>query len=91
MLGHALAESLGKDTVILLAGHGIALTAPSVYDLVSYARGMRINAQIQEQAILLRGRINFVEAPAPGTARNAGTGVSSPDGSGGGRRIAERA
>ena len=90
MLGRALAEDLGKDTVILLAGHGIALTAPSVYDLVSDAHDLRVNAQIQMQAIALRGRINYLQPPAP-QAGNAGPGVLAPNGSGGGRFGGERA
>jgi HCOMODA/2-hydroxy-3-carboxy-muconic semialdehyde decarboxylase len=92
MLGRALAETLGNDTVVLLAGHGIAHTAPSLYDLVSDVHDLRINAQIQQQAILLSGRINFLPPPAPQPAGgNAGPGLLAPDGSGGGRRGGERA
>jgi HCOMODA/2-hydroxy-3-carboxy-muconic semialdehyde decarboxylase len=92
MLGRSLAEMLGSDTVILLAGHGIAHTAPSLYDLVSDVHDLRINAQIQQQAILLGGRINFLPPPAPQPAGgNAGPGLLAPDGSGGGRRGGERA
>ena len=87
-LGAAMSKDMGNDTVMLLAGHGIALTAPSVYDLVNYANNLRRNAQIHQQAILLGGRVNFLQAPTP---QPGSDGVSSPDGSGGGRRAAERA
>jgi len=89
-LGHALAETLGNDTVVLLAGHGIALASPSIYDLVSDVHDLRINAEIQMQAILLGGRINYLKLPAPQSG-NAGPGLLAPDGSGGGRRGGERA
>jgi ribulose-5-phosphate 4-epimerase/fuculose-1-phosphate aldolase len=90
-LGQAMAKDMGNDTVMLLAGHGIALTAPSVYDLVSYANDLRINAQVQQQAILLGGRINFLQSVSRGGGGSTDRSVSAPDGSGGGRLAAERA
>jgi HCOMODA/2-hydroxy-3-carboxy-muconic semialdehyde decarboxylase len=87
-LGEAMSKDMGNDTVMLLAGHGIALGAPSIYDLVAYADSLRRNAQIQQQAILTHGRVNFLPAPQPQAFSGQ---ASSPDGSGGGRRAAERA
>lgn len=89
-LGKALAETLGDKPVVLLAGHGIAHTAPSLFDLVSDVHDLRINAQIQQQAILLGGRINYLQPPPPNPNANAGPGLLAPDGSGGGRRGGER-
>lgn len=89
-LGKALAEALADKPVILLAGHGIAHTAPSLFDLVSDVHDLRINAEIQQQAILLGGRINYLQPPPPNPNANAGPGLLAPDGSGGGRRGGER-
>ena len=41
----------------VFSGHGIALTAASVQDLVNRAYNLRQNARIQQQAIALRGTI----------------------------------
>ena len=79
-LGRALAEALGDGAGALLTGHGIALTDSSLYGLIKRVYDFRINAMIQQQAILLGGDITYLRgqdsgAPPPPVV---------PDGSGGG-------
>jgi hypothetical protein len=62
-----------------------------VYDLVSRAHDLRVNAQIQMQAIALGGRINYLPPPPPRPANAPPPTALKPDGSGGGRLGGERA
>ena len=64
-LGHALAEVLGKKPAALLLGHGAVLVDTSLYALVGRARGLRMNARIEEQAIALGGTVSYLDTPPP--------------------------
>jgi len=79
-LGRSLAQTIGKKAGALLTGHGIALTDSSLYGLVNRVYDFRLNAIIQQQAILLGGNITYLdgqdsETPPPAVV---------PNGSGGG-------
>jgi len=75
-LGQSVADALGKAPGVLLKGHGIALTAPSLQDLVVRAYNLRMNARIQQQAIALRGQITYLEGQAASTEAEATTAGS---------------
>ena len=55
-LGEALARELGRKPAVLLTGHGIAFADSSLYGLVKRVYDFRMNAIIQQKAILLRRR-----------------------------------
>ena len=50
-LGKAMAEKLGRNTAVLLWGHGIALTAASLPEAISRVDELRDAAQLQQAAI----------------------------------------
>jgi HCOMODA/2-hydroxy-3-carboxy-muconic semialdehyde decarboxylase len=79
-LGKTLADALGKAPGVLLKGHGIALTGPSLQELVARAVNLRTNARVQQQAIALRGTVTFLEgqfpAPVATTAIDPGAGYN---------------
>jgi HCOMODA/2-hydroxy-3-carboxy-muconic semialdehyde decarboxylase len=52
-LGKAMAEKLGKSEEVLLWGHGIALTAPTLADAISRADDLRDTARLQQAAIAM--------------------------------------
>ncbi len=54
-LGHALAEMLGKDSLILQRGHGADVVAPSLHLVVAYAYYMVVDANAERQALALGG------------------------------------
>jgi len=66
-LGRALAEVLGNRGASLLFGHGIAVVAASLPELVNRAYDMRMNAVIQQMALSLGGRVNYLEEPTSST------------------------
>jgi len=82
-LGQSLAQTIGKKAGALLTGHGIALTDSSLYGLVNRVYDFRVNAMIQQQAILLGGSINYLEGadtetpPAPVVPTGTGGGLGS--------------
>jgi ribulose-5-phosphate 4-epimerase/fuculose-1-phosphate aldolase len=76
-LGQSVADALGTAPGVLLKGHGIALTGPSVQDLVVRAYNLRMNARIQQQAIALRGQVTYLDgqpASPNAEAMTAGSG-----------------
>src|SRR4029450_2840704 len=75
-LGQSVADALGKAPGVLLKGHGIALTGPSVQDLVVRAYNLRMNARIQQQAIGLRGEISYLQGQPASTEAEATTAGS---------------
>jgi HCOMODA/2-hydroxy-3-carboxy-muconic semialdehyde decarboxylase len=79
-LGRWLAEVLGRKPGALLTGHGIAFTDSSLYGLVKRVYDLRLNAIVQQQAILLGGDITYLE----GQDDSAPPPPVRPDGSGGG-------
>ncbi len=67
MLGKALAEKLGNNTVVLLRGHGNAVVGPSVRVAVYRAVYTEANAKLLLQAKLLGGPIKL---PGAGRGRD---------------------
>jgi HCOMODA/2-hydroxy-3-carboxy-muconic semialdehyde decarboxylase len=70
MLGKALAEKLGNNTVVLLRGHGNAVVAPDVRVAVYRAIYTEANAKLLLQAKMLGGPINYL-APEEAAIMNA--------------------
>ena len=70
MLGKALAEKLGNNTVVLLRGHGNAVVGPSVRVAVYRAVYTEANAKLLLQAKLLGGPIKYL-APEEAAIMNA--------------------
>jgi HCOMODA/2-hydroxy-3-carboxy-muconic semialdehyde decarboxylase len=66
-LGRALAQELGSRGAALLFGHGIAVVGASLPELVNRAYDMRMNAVIQQMAMSLGGRVNYLEEQAAST------------------------
>jgi ribulose-5-phosphate 4-epimerase/fuculose-1-phosphate aldolase len=62
-LGRSLALVLADKTGVLLKGHGIALTGSSVPAVVQRADDLRMNAQVQQQALALRGQVTYLDQP----------------------------
>jgi len=60
-LGKALAQVLGRKTAIIMFGHGVAITGPSLATAVSNAYFLNMNARVQEQAIRLGGTVSYLE------------------------------
>ncbi len=75
-LGRSLADALGTAPGVLLKGHGIALTGPSLQDLVVRAYNLRLNARIQQQALALGGQVSYLEGQAASAAAQAATAGS---------------
>jgi ribulose-5-phosphate 4-epimerase/fuculose-1-phosphate aldolase len=72
MLGKALAEKLGKNSVVLLRGHGNAVVAPDVRVAVYRAIYTEANAKLLLQAKMLGGPIKYLapeEAALMNTSR----------------------
>jgi ribulose-5-phosphate 4-epimerase/fuculose-1-phosphate aldolase len=67
-LGQALAETLGDKAATLMRGQGGVVVGPSLHVVVGRAYYMNMNARLQAQAILLGGKVNYLE---PGEARTA--------------------
>ena len=66
-LGRALGQELGSRGAALLLGHGIAVVAASLPELVNRAYDMRMNAVIQQMALSLGGTVNYLGEPASAT------------------------
>jgi len=54
-LGHALAETLGDKPAALMRGHGAVVTAAGLHVVVGRAYYMKVNAKLQQDAMLLSG------------------------------------
>jgi HCOMODA/2-hydroxy-3-carboxy-muconic semialdehyde decarboxylase len=63
-LGKALAQALGDKTAIILFGHGVAVTGPTLPTTVSNAYFLNMNARVEEQAIRLGGTVSYLEREA---------------------------
>lgn len=59
---------------MLLTGHGVALGDSSLYRLVKRVYDLRVNALIQQQAILLGGDITYLEGQAADVSAEATNG-----------------
>ncbi|PWU07367.1 MAG: aldolase [Terriglobia bacterium] len=71
-LGKSLAQALGSKTAILMFGHGVAITGPTLPTAVSNAYFLNMNARVQEQAVRLGGSVSYLER-APGARPATGT------------------
>lgn len=60
-LGRSLATVLGNKTAVLMFGHGVVVTGPSLATAVSNAYFLNMNARIEEQAIRLGGTVSYLE------------------------------
>ena len=59
--GHALAESLGGDTIVLMRGHGFCAVGQSLPVVVFRAVYTETNAALQQQAIGLGGSVTYLD------------------------------
>ena len=59
--GGALASELGDATAVLMRGHGVAVTGPSIPFAVARSIYLEVNASIQLQAIGLGGSITYLD------------------------------
>lgn len=59
-LGRSLAQTLGQGHVVLMRGHGNAVTGPDLKTVVFRATYTEVNARLQMQAVMLGGPINFL-------------------------------
>jgi HCOMODA/2-hydroxy-3-carboxy-muconic semialdehyde decarboxylase len=59
--GQALAKVLGNHPAALMRGHGAAVVGESVKVAVGRAIYLDLNARVQEQAILLGGKVTYFE------------------------------
>ena len=66
-LAQAVARALDRKGAVLLSGHGIVITAGSIYNLADRAYQVKQNAKIQQQAIALRGKVTYLaDLPSAG-------------------------
>jgi ribulose-5-phosphate 4-epimerase/fuculose-1-phosphate aldolase len=59
--GQALANVLGDSPAALMRGHGAAVVGATVKEAVGRAYYLDSNARLQEQAMLLGGRVTYFE------------------------------
>jgi len=59
--GQALAKTLGGHPAALMRGHGAAVVGETVQVAVGRAVYLDLNAKVQEQAILLGGKVTYFE------------------------------
>lgn len=84
-LGEALARELGRKPAALLTGHGIAFADSSLYGLVKRVYDFRLNAIIQQKAILLGGDITYLEGQDGDTPTSPAVQAGSVRGQGAAR------
>lgn len=60
-LGHALAETLGANSVALMRGHGMVVTAPTLPLAVYRAIYTTVDARLESEAIALGGPVTFLD------------------------------
>jgi ribulose-5-phosphate 4-epimerase/fuculose-1-phosphate aldolase len=61
-LGAALAKTLGTKPVVLMRGHGVTVTAPTLHEAVFRGVYVDVNARLQLEAIGL-GAVNYLTEP----------------------------
>lgn len=59
--GQALAKVLGDHPAALMRGHGAVITGANVREAVGRAYYLDLNAKLQEQAMLLGGKVTYFE------------------------------
>ena len=69
-LGRALAKTLADKPAALMRGHGAVVVAPSLHVVVGRAYYMALNARLQQQALVLGGKITYLDVEE---ARKAST------------------
>lgn len=74
--GKAMMDALGKRAALILPNHGVVVVGDSLKGLVSRTHELRLNAQVQQKAILLGGKINYVTPPS-GAASGSISGDAS--------------
>jgi ribulose-5-phosphate 4-epimerase/fuculose-1-phosphate aldolase len=65
--GKALAQALADQPAVLMRGHGVAVVAVSLKSAVVRTYYLDMNAKLQAQAILLGGKVTYIEPQEPGT------------------------
>lgn len=68
-LGQGLAQALGTNQAVLLRGHGMVAVSSSIYGLPGSAIGLRTQAKMQQEAILLGQKLTYLDRE-PGPAPN---------------------
>ena len=58
--GDDLASTLGKNRIALMRGHGCAVSGISIHDAVHTAVYLKVNAQLQAEAMRLGGEITYL-------------------------------
>ena len=79
-LGKAMAQALGKSQAVLLWGHGIALTGPSLQEAVARVQDLRTAARVQEAAVSMGASPT---ATPPNPAADASEGAETNAGAAG--------
>ena len=59
--GAALAEKLGDNSAVLMRGHGYCTVGGSIPEAVFRAYYARVNADLQQRAIALGGRVTYLD------------------------------
>jgi len=59
--GRSLAKTLGESASVLMRGHGIAVTGPTIRHAVGRSIYTQINADLQLKAISLGGNITYLD------------------------------
>jgi ribulose-5-phosphate 4-epimerase/fuculose-1-phosphate aldolase len=84
-VGRAVAAALDRKNAVILSGEGIVMTGATIYNVADRAYQVKQNAKIQQQALALRGKVNWlVDLPSAG-GESAAAGRGAGAGEGGGR------
>lgn len=75
-LGHALAQTLGSKSAVLIRGHGTAVVGASLPMVVGRSVYLEMSAKIQAQAIALGGEVTYLD---PESAREVVSSSYSRD------------
>jgi len=59
--GRALAQALGDKTCVLMRGHGVVVTGPSIQHAVGRSVYLDVNAKVQAQAMALGGTVTYLD------------------------------
>ena len=58
--GSDLAETLAKNRIVLMRGHGSAVSGISIHDAVHTAVYLKVNAKLQAEAMRMGGEITYL-------------------------------
>jgi ribulose-5-phosphate 4-epimerase/fuculose-1-phosphate aldolase len=72
--GQALAKVLGNSAAVLMRGHGEAVVGEALKEVVGRAIYLDTNARLEQQAILLGGKVTYLD---PAETNKAGSGSKS--------------